>query len=101
MATARLILRRNANKDNLYPVVILISQKSTYTEMVTRISIDKKYWENGVIKRGCPQVDNVREANMELAIRLNEVLEFIERLEDSNRIDVMSAKQIADYVRKG
>lgn len=38
---------------------------------------------------------------MKLSLKLNEVLEFIEVLEGSRRIDMMTAKQIADFVKKG
>jgi hypothetical protein len=101
MATARLILRRNPNKENLYPIVILISHKGTNTELATKLAIDKGYWRDGRITKGCPQVQNVREANMKLSMKLNEVHEYIEDLEEKRRIDMMTAKQISDFVKKG
>jgi len=101
MATARLVLKRKPNKKNLYTIGVLISHNNTNTEIATKIAIDKEYWDAGRIKKGCPQVDNVRMANMELSAKLNEVYEFIEDLEAKRRIDSMSAKQIADYVKKG
>jgi len=63
MATARLALKRKPNKKNLYTIGVLISHNNTNTEIATRIAIDKEYWDAGRIKRGCPQVDNVRMAN--------------------------------------
>lgn len=101
MATARLVLRRSPNKEGLYPIVVLISHKGTNTEIATKVAIEKKYWDNGRIKRGCPQVENVREANMKLSVKLNDVLYFIDLLEEKRRLDSMTAKQIADFVRKG
>lgn len=101
MATARLIIRRKPNKDNLYPIVILISNKGTNTELSLRCAIEKKYWDNGRIKRGCPQVDNVRAANTKISSKLNEAWDYIEELEDRRRIDRMTAKQIGEYIKNG
>jgi hypothetical protein len=101
MATARLIIRRKPNKDNLYPIVILISNKGTNTELSLRCAIDKKYWDNGRIKRNCPQVDNVRAANTKISSKLNEAWDYIEELEDRRRIDRMTAKQIGEYIKNG
>lgn len=101
MATARLILRRLPNKKKLYPIVILVSHKGTNTEIATKIEIDKNYWRDGRIIRGCPQVDNVREANMKLAVKLNDVLSTIDELEEKRRLDIMTAKQIAENIKKG
>lgn len=101
MATVRLILRRVANKDGLFPIVVLISHKGTNTEMVTPFSIEKQYWDNGRIKRGCPQVENLREANNELLEKLSGSQKRIKELEERRRIDTMSARQIAEYIRNG
>ncbi|WP_088655995.1 site-specific integrase [Geofilum rhodophaeum] len=101
MATARLVLRRSTNKEGLYPIVVLISHKGTNTEIATKVAIEKKYWDNGRIKRGCPQVDNVREANTKLSIKLNDVHYFLDVLEEKRRLDSMTAKQISDFVKKG
>lgn len=101
MATARLTLRNKPNKENLYAIVILIVHKNSNTEIATKVAIDKKFWDSGRIMRNCPQVENVRMENIKLSGKLNEVYEFIEELEEKRRIDSMSAKQIADYVKKG
>src|SRR5690554_3115701 len=101
MATARLVLRRSPNKEGLYSIVVLISHKGTNTEIATKVAIEKKYWDNGRIKRGCPQVDNVREANTKLSVKLNDVHYFLDVLDEKRRLDSMTAKQISDFVKKG
>ena len=101
MATARLIIRRRPNKEDLYPIVILISHKGTNTELAIKCAINKQYWDNGRIKRGCPQVENVKAENRRISSKLNEVLDFIDDLEEKRRIDRMTAKQIGEYIKNG
>ncbi len=81
--------------------MILISHKGTNTELATKVAIDKKYWGNEQIKRGCTQVDNVRATNRSLSVKLNDAWDYIEELEERRKIDHMSAKQIGEYIKKG
>ncbi len=101
MATAKLGIRNIKNKDGLHAIAIIISQKGRQTTLPTRYAIQKKYFKNERISRNCPDVNNVREANLKLSRKLNEVWDYIEELEEKRVINRMTAVDIANYIRNG
>ncbi|GAB7086071.1 site-specific integrase [Marinifilum fragile] len=102
MATAKLILdTRKAKKDGTYPIKLAISHKSKTSYIRANFAIPEKYWDNGRIKRGCPDIENIRTANNKLASLLLDADDFIEELEERRRIDIMSVAQVADYIKNG
>ncbi|MCY1634858.1 site-specific integrase [Marinifilum sp. D737] len=102
MATAKLILdTRKAKKDGTFPIKLAISHKSKTSYIRANFAIPEKYWDNGRIKRGCPDIDNIRTANNKLASLLLDADDFIEELEERRRIDIMSVAQVADYIKNG
>ncbi|WP_372642509.1 site-specific integrase [Ancylomarina sp.] len=92
---------RKAKKDGTFPIKLFIRHKSKMAYINANFSIEERFWDNGRIKRGCSTIENVRMANNKLAMLLNEADECIGQLEDRRRLDVMNAKQIADYIKNG
>ncbi|RKE04464.1 site-specific integrase [Marinifilum flexuosum] len=102
MASTKLILdTRKAKKDGTFPIKLAVSQKTKTAYISAKISIPKEYWDNGRIKRGCPNIDNLRQTNNELASLLFDADDYIYELEKKNKLDRLNAKQIADYIKNG
>ncbi|WP_372753774.1 phage integrase SAM-like domain-containing protein [Labilibaculum sp.] len=102
MATAKLILdNRKAKNDGTFPIKLAISHKTKTSYIRANFAIPEKYWDNGRIKRGCPGIENIRTANNKLASILLDADDFIEELEERRRINIMTASQIADYIKNG
>ena len=74
MATATLKLNtKRAKNNNTYPIILVVGHKTKASFISTIFSIPEKYWDNGRIKRGCPDVENIRFANNKLAMMLKQV----------------------------
>jgi hypothetical protein len=102
MAKVNLILdTRRKKKDETYPIKLIIRQKSSMAYISTKYSIPEKFWDNGRIKRGCPNIENLRIANNKLASLLLDADDYIDQLEHKNKLDRLNAKQIADYIKNG
>jgi site-specific recombinase XerD len=102
MAKANLILdTRKAKKDGTFPIKLAISHKTKTAHILAKISVPEKYWDNGRIKRGCPNIESIKTTNNKLASLVIDADDYIEELEERRKIDVMSASQIADYIKNG
>lgn len=101
MATAKLKLRSSPNKDGLHVIIIQIYQKQTNTAIPTRYAVQKKHFKNERIMKSSIDVGSVREANLKLSRKLNEVWDYIEELEDKRIIERMTAVDIAKYIKNG
>lgn len=101
MATAKIGLRNTKNKDGLYAIAIIISQKGRQTTLPTRYAVQKKHFKNERITKSSPDVNNVREVNLKLSRKLNEAWDYIEELEERRIIDRMTAVDIGNYIRNG
>lgn len=101
MATAKLMLRRRPNSDGTHHIVLCISHKGKNTELSLKESVRKKYWDNGRVKKGSTEHENLRLINNRLSAELKKAWDAIDLLEDSGRIERLSAKEILEFIRNG
>ncbi|QZT38726.1 site-specific integrase [Halosquirtibacter xylanolyticus] len=102
MATINLILdTRRIKKDGTYPIKLFIRHKKSMAYISTKYSIPEKYWDHGRIKRNCPGIDNIRRCNNDLSSLLNDADDHMDDLEKRRRLDRMTSKQIATYIKNG
>lgn len=100
MATASIILdTRRADKNNCYPLKIRIIHKNKNVSISTGVNIPSAFWELG--KNGMEinkKFPNAKTLNLELSSALIKIQQGIKELENSDKIEAMTAIQIKDYV---
>ncbi len=102
MATLNLTLdTRRAKKDKTFPIKLIIRHNNKMASINTGISIPEKYWNDGQIKKGCPDIKNLKLTNKKLSTLFNEADDHLEYLEKRRRLPYMKASQIADYIKNG
>lgn len=100
MATASIILdTRRADKNDCYPLKIRITHKNKNVAISTGVNIPIECWELG--KNGMEiskKFTNARTLNLELSAALLKIRQGIKEIENSDKIEAMTATQIKDYV---
>lgn len=100
MATASLILdTRRADKRNFYPLKIRIVHKNNNVSISTGVNIPIDVWELG--KNGMEinkKFPDAKTLNLELSAAFLKIQQGIKELEMSNKLDVLTAVQIKEYI---
>ncbi|WP_163321639.1 tyrosine-type recombinase/integrase [Draconibacterium mangrovi] len=99
MATVKLKLNKNYKskdeKNNSYPLVFVIGNRSTHAHISTEIKLPEEYWDPvKLIKKGAPGIDNPSFQNTQLATKLSDLYTFINKLSTTGEINALSAAQI-------
>lgn len=102
MATASIILdKRRADKNKFYPLKIRIVHKNKNVAISTGVNVPAESWvlgKNGMeINRKFPDAKTL---NLELSSVLIKIRQGIKELEESGKLDGMTASQIKEYVLK-